>query len=177
MRKGITKKLRFEIFKRDGFVCAYCGQSPPQTTLEIDHIEPVSKGGKCEINNYITSCFECNRGKSNIELDKIPTKLSENLEVLKEKEDQLKEYRKLVKKIERREKKDIEDISKIYSDMFTKYELTDNFKNVSIKKFLTHLPKHEIEDAMRIAVNKINDSDKSIKYFCGICWTIIRDKK
>lgn len=29
-RKGIGKKLRFTIFKRDGFVCQYCGAKPPE---------------------------------------------------------------------------------------------------------------------------------------------------
>jgi len=63
---AITKKIRFEVFKRDGFKCAYCGKSPPQITLEVDHIDPRSKGGKDDINNLLTACFDCNRGKRNI---------------------------------------------------------------------------------------------------------------
>ena len=48
-RKPITKKLRFEVFKRDGFQCAYCGQTPPAVTLEIDHVEPHSKSVSDEL--------------------------------------------------------------------------------------------------------------------------------
>lgn len=40
-RKPISKKLRFEVFKRDGFRCAYCGKFPPAVILEVDHIEPI----------------------------------------------------------------------------------------------------------------------------------------
>ena len=40
-------------------------------------------------------------------LTKAPAKLSDNLEVLQEQENQLKEYRKFVKKIELRKKKDM----------------------------------------------------------------------
>ena len=69
IRTPISKKLRFEVFKRDKFACNYCGKQAPNVVLEIDHIEPVSKGGTNEILNLITSCYDCNRGKSNIKID------------------------------------------------------------------------------------------------------------
>jgi len=62
-RKPISKSTRFEVFKRDGFKCQYCGRSAPDVILEIDHIVPVSKGGGNEILNLVTSCVDCNRGK------------------------------------------------------------------------------------------------------------------
>lgn len=46
---SVSKKIRFEIFKRDGFRCAYCGKAPPVVTLELDHIEPKARGGKDDI--------------------------------------------------------------------------------------------------------------------------------
>lgn len=62
-RKGISKKIRFEIFKRDSFTCQYCGQEAPKVVLNIDHINPVKNGGNNNILNLITSCFGCNNGK------------------------------------------------------------------------------------------------------------------
>ena len=175
MRETISKKTRFEVFKRDGFRCAYCGSEPPSVVLEVDHIEPVSKGGENDIYNYITACFDCNRGKSNTALSSIPIKLNENLDILKEKEEQLIEYRKFITKITRRENKDINDISKIYSDHFKDYELSNHFKKTSLKKFLSSLPKHIIEESLNIAISKIpDDKDSAIKYFCGICWNKIK---
>ena len=44
-RVGISKKVRFEVFKRDGFRCVYCGEAAPKVVLHVDHINPVSKGG------------------------------------------------------------------------------------------------------------------------------------
>ena len=44
-RKPISKKLRFEVFKRDSFTCQYCGKSAPDVVLHIDHIKPVKEGG------------------------------------------------------------------------------------------------------------------------------------
>jgi hypothetical protein len=61
---GLSKSVRFEVFARDGFTCQYCGRRPPDVVLECDHIHPQSKGGKNDLTNLITSCFDCNRGKS-----------------------------------------------------------------------------------------------------------------
>ncbi len=62
-RSTISKKTRFEVFKRDSFTCQYCGASAPAVVLQIDHIQPVSKDGDNDILNLITSCFDCNAGK------------------------------------------------------------------------------------------------------------------
>lgn len=65
-RSPISKTLRFEIFQRDNFTCQYCGKIGNEgANLEIDHKVPHSRGGKDEFNNYITSCKDCNIGKSN----------------------------------------------------------------------------------------------------------------
>jgi len=68
-RKGISKRIRFEVFKRDGFACQYCGAKAPSAVLHIDHVEPLAKGGENEILNYITACSDCNLGKGPRELD------------------------------------------------------------------------------------------------------------
>ena len=63
-RKPMGKRLRFEIFDRDGYQCQYCGKQPPTVCLEVDHIIPVKKGGTNDKENLRTSCVDCNRGKS-----------------------------------------------------------------------------------------------------------------
>lgn len=68
-RKAIPNGVRFEVFKRDAFTCQYCGSKAPDVVLNIDHIKPVADGGENEIINLITSCFNCNSGKSDIALD------------------------------------------------------------------------------------------------------------
>jgi len=47
---------------RDDYVCQYCGTS---TGLTIDHVIPVSRGGKSEFENCVTACKNCNNTKSN----------------------------------------------------------------------------------------------------------------
>jgi hypothetical protein len=67
VKKSVPLSVRFEVFKRDGFTCQYCGKKPPEAVLEVDHVTPESKGGTNTIENFKTSCFECNRGKGSKE--------------------------------------------------------------------------------------------------------------
>lgn len=173
-RKAISKKTRFEVFKRDNFTCQYCGKTPPDVMLEIDHLKPVSKNGSDNINNLITACFDCNRGKSNIEINRIPNSLQENYEILHERQEQLKEYQKIIAAIERNYVKNIERVNTIFNDWFADQGLTDKFKRTTVKLFLKKLPHNKVFDAMDIACSKIHKPDQAIKYFCGICWTIIK---
>lgn len=92
MRKAISKKLRFEVFKRDCFTCQYCGQSAPNVVLHLDHIHPVSKGGKNDILNLITSCMACNSGKRDKLLsdDTAIVKQQRQMEAMQERANQIK---------------------------------------------------------------------------------------
>lgn len=187
---SISKKIRFEVFKRDGFKCQYCGQNPPIVTLEVDHINPVSKGGEDDINNLITSCFDCNRGKSNIELKRIPNSLQDNKEILEERESQYLQYNKLLAKINKRIDKEVLQVVKIFEFYFPKKTLSSQFINVSLKPFIQKINGFEVAAAMEKACRKfqnerrknlgggcfIEPEEAALKYFCGICWNIIKRK-
>ena len=61
-RAKVSNKMRFSIYQRDGNRCCKCGSS---YDLEIDHIFPISKGGKTVYENLQTLCHNCNKEKSN----------------------------------------------------------------------------------------------------------------
>ena len=64
-RSLMTDSLRYDVLKRDNFRCTICGATAQDgVKLHIDHIFPVSKGGKTELNNLRTLCERCNRGKA-----------------------------------------------------------------------------------------------------------------
>lgn len=66
---AVSRRLRFEILRRDGYTCRYCGASAPDVTLTVDHVVPVALGGGDEPNNLVTACRDCNAGKSSIAPD------------------------------------------------------------------------------------------------------------
>jgi 5-methylcytosine-specific restriction endonuclease McrA len=56
---------RFSVFKRDKYVCQYCGAQPGKEFVTIDHVHPKSKGGDTSWLNCVTACEPCNSSKSN----------------------------------------------------------------------------------------------------------------
>lgn len=63
-RQIISPRLRFKVFKRDGYRCQICGRSAQDgAVLELDHKVAVARGGTDDLLNLWTLCFECNRGK------------------------------------------------------------------------------------------------------------------
>ena len=172
-RVSLTKKVRFEVFKRDGFRCVYCGGMPPNVLLEADHVVPVSKGGTNHIDNLVCSCYDCNRGKSNNELTNLPDSIQTKAEMLKLKTKQYKELKKLQNDIETLIDAQVSEIHDVYRNAFKKYRLSDKFL-LSVRHFVNKLGSDVVKEAMQTACWRHN-SDNSIKYFCGICWNIIRE--
>ena len=62
-RGRVSNRMRFSIYKRDGYRCRMCGKSGTFGTLEIDHIKPIAKGGKSTYDNLQTLCKSCNQKK------------------------------------------------------------------------------------------------------------------
>ena len=57
-RVPFTKK---NVLVRDWYTCVYCGCR--KRPLTIDHIVPVSKGGKTDFDNCVACCKTCNHNK------------------------------------------------------------------------------------------------------------------
>ena len=66
---SVSKRVRFETFKRDNFTCRYCRARPPGVQLQIEHVIARSRGGPDRAENLVTSCSDCNQGKSDRHLD------------------------------------------------------------------------------------------------------------
>ena len=171
-RKPLTKKVRFGIFKRDGFSCQYCGSSPPSVVLEVDHINPVSLGGTNDADNLLTSCFDCNRGKGAEKLSFSPETIAKKAEILKEKAEQLKAYEKALSSKKAAITRKVNKIEDIFFCTFD-YTFAERFKP-SVRRFLESLPVTDVEDAMEVACANVDDPEKALKYFCGVCWNKIR---
>ncbi len=52
------------LFRRDDFLCLYCGNRFPESQLSRDHVTPISQRGQDLWNNVVTACKRCNNHKA-----------------------------------------------------------------------------------------------------------------
>jgi hypothetical protein len=173
-RKAISKKTRFEVFKRDGFVCQYCGAHPPSVILHVDHVNPVALGGINDMDNYITACEPCNLGKAARSLAEIPQSLKDKAAQIEEREAQIQGYQQVMNAKRLRLDDEAYEVCEVYERFNDGYTLSDSAM-VSVRKFIDRLGMHAVIDAMESAYTR--DSVRrngEFKYFCGICWNLIK---
>lgn len=174
---AVSKRTRFEVFKRDAFACQYCGRMPPAVMLQVDHINPQSAGGCDEIDNLLTACADCNLGKSNVPLDCLPSSLSEKVEVLEEKREQLAALNEMLEKDAKTLKRHVNHICRHFKALFPGHALSLTFKTNSLPTFLKHFSYLELESFMSKAASKQpRRPDDALRYFCGICWRKIKEE-
>ncbi|MHC4138023.1 MAG: HNH endonuclease [Planctomycetota bacterium] len=72
---------RVNVLARDKYTCQYCGNRPPRSELNLDHVIPRSLGGRTTWENVVCSCVDCNRRKggrtpqqARLRLRRIPSK-------------------------------------------------------------------------------------------------------
>ena len=53
------------VYLRDVYHCQYCNERVTNKTATMDHVIPLSKGGKTRWDNIITACAPCNSKKAN----------------------------------------------------------------------------------------------------------------
>jgi 5-methylcytosine-specific restriction endonuclease McrA len=52
------------LFKRDAYLCMYCGNRFPPSELSRDHVRPFYQGGRDVWNNVVAACRRCNNAKA-----------------------------------------------------------------------------------------------------------------
>lgn len=168
-RKALSKKTRFEVFKRDGFTCQYCGRSSPDVILEVDHINPVKHGGKNELLNLITSCVDCNRGKGARKLsdNEMLNKQKQQLKELSEKREQLKMMLDWKNELEKFEDEQVGIVVDKFSKL-TDVGITDTGRK-NVAKWIREFGISEVLECVQISYNQYYyDRDDCQKVFSYI---------
>ena len=163
---SLSKRLRFEVLKRDGFRCKYCGAGPITAPLEVDHVVPKSKGGPDSAENLVTACWGCNRGKSNIELDDPRLPAPATVDSVKEHAKQIRAFLAAQKKVTEARN----DVAEWLADEW-RGRVGDDPPRVIFQRFRTLLEIHPIERLLSsmdaVGSRYICGTVEQAKYFHG----------
>lgn len=173
-RRPVSQRVRFEVFKRDGFTCQYCGATPPGVLLHIDHMVAVAHGGDNSTDNLVTACEGCNLGKGAVPLTVVPQSLREKAAETAEREAQLRGYQEIL--LAKRQRLD-DEAWRVIDAMFGPREHISRDWFNSARRFVDKLGLADVLEAAELAVGRVGwDSDGAVfRYFCGVCWNKIRE--
>jgi hypothetical protein len=178
-RKPVSKRLRFEVFRRDGFRCRYCGLNAGETGagLTIDHVVPVALGGANEPSNLVTACKDCNAGKSSS---------SPDAHIVSDVADDAVRWARAMKiaiEESQREGEQYEAIVRAFAKHWRGEggpALPGGWRD-SVRSFASSGMSRT--DLLRYADTAIGRSgrlagaDAVFRYFCGTCWNVISDRQ
>lgn len=179
----VSKRLRYEVLRRDNHACRYCGGVAPDVVLTVDHVVPVALGGSDDPSNLVAACKDCNSGKS-------ATPVGADL-VADVQQDAMRWAAAMRRaadnaQIERDEQLEIERAVLSYwegADYYgRKYSewLPDDWY-LSVQRWVkSGLTKADLEDACHGTIygrRKKPTYDEAWKYFCGTCWGMLKDRQ
>lgn len=164
-RKSISKKTRFEVFKRDSFTCQYCGSKAPDAILEIDHLNPVKHGGDNDLLNLITSCFVCNRGKSDRKLsdNSVVEKQRIQIEELNLRRQQLEMILDWRNELQKDSNYEINKAGSYWNEKFVNYEI--NHPEIYFGKLLKTFGLIEVLDCIDISYRQYFKGNKDTAFY------------
>lgn len=168
---AVSKRLRYEVLRRDNYTCRYCGASAPEVKLTVDHVTPVALGGSDEPTNLVSACGPCNFGKSSSSPD---APLVEDVA-----QDALRFVRALALVADRRtEEREYRErlLLEISNDWFTYTRngpLPDNWEYTIVSLHTAGLCYFDMEELIKMTAKTPLVKDQW-RYFCGCAWNRIR---
>lgn len=179
---SISRRLRYEILRRDDHACRYCGDRAPDVKLTVDHVIPIALGGTDEPSNLVTACQPCNAGKSASAPD---APIVEGV-----KDDALRWSAAMNEaaaiQAKRREERNafIEAFDTAWLRWRTEngegdlLPRPDSWKDSVGRLFDFGLEFEVVAEAIDSAMRRRTWGDHGeFKYFCGICWGILRERQ
>lgn len=176
---AVSKRLRFEILRRDNHTCRYCGMTAPASVLTVDHVIPVALGGSDEPTNLVAACRDCNAGKSSVPAE---APLVDDVAA-----DAIRWARaiKQVAEIRQKESDKRDEVIKWFTGVWEVWTYGRDEKTVpaddytTVLKFLDLGMTHdELYDLVGVAMRaKHIPPSATWRYFCGCCWKRIRENQ
>lgn len=177
---AVSKRLRYEILRRDNHACRYCGASAPTARLTIDHVVPQTLGGSDDPTNLVTACIDCNAGKSSVQpgADLVHDVAADAL--------RWANAMKRAAFIAAMDRDERDSMLADFDALWSKWTVTSTGSAIprpsnwasSIEQFdASGLEYDDLADAVTITMNADVDLDQRWRYFCGVAWKKLRTQQ
>lgn len=178
---AVSKRLRYEILRRDNHACRYCGATAPDVQLTVDHVTPTALGGSDAADNLAAACGPCNSGKTSTSPDAplVADVSNDTLRWAKAMEQaaaELAEQQEPVRAYRQAFLTAWNGWTYQYDGKKQTFELPDNWRN-SLDMFRTAGLPIEMLDVViekAMASNTVKYYDR-FRYCCGVAWRTIDD--
>ena len=167
---AVSKRLRYEILRRDQHTCRYCGATAPDVKVTIDHVLPVALGGTDTPDNLVTACEPCNSGKTSTAPD-APVVANVAEDALRWAGAMARAAQEALESTQNRDK-----LNKAFMAAWKKHggvqsDLPDNWRGSLKSLIVAGLPAEEIAECVGIAFDQKHVYDRNrFKYTCGVAW-------
>lgn len=178
MMARLSKRLRYEVLRRDGFKCRYCGATPEQSELRIDHVVPESLGGRTEPANLATACDPCNSGKSSVPPE-APVVEQVADDALRWSSAMERAAAAMEAKLKERDDQNFVLLEEWTSFTFSKsdedvFPMDPNWKSTIARLRAAGLSDRLLIEAVRVAMGASRVAiDNRFRYFCGVAWNMV----
>lgn len=159
----VSKRARFEVLRRDNYTCRYCRST--ENPLTIDHVVPVTLGGRDDPSNLVTACRDCNAGKSSA---------TPNQDLVAEVKDDAIRHAESIRRayavlVERLSEKD--KYLDQFIDAWADERIDANWRSSVARFWRIGVPVELLIDAAEIATSRrLSPGADRFAYMCGIVW-------
>lgn len=163
---AISKRLRYEVLRRDNHTCRYCGATAPDAKLTVDHVLPTALGGTDLAGNLVAACSDCNSGKSSATPDQsMVDQVSEDAMIWA----QAQRDAAAIREAEREARQAYVDAAIVHAGGCF-YRLPANAESTFANLYNAGLSIKELKEAMDIAAGAFGIHTSRFGYFCGVAW-------
>lgn len=168
-RTPVSRRLRYEVLRRDNHACRYCGATAPDAPLTVDHVVPVALGGPSTPENLVTACRDCNAGKSSTAPDATlvgdvmvdATRWAKAAAAARQERAQARHS----------DDGEVIAIAGLIEEAFASRHARDVLDSVRVW-YDAGLRWQDFQDA--IDATYARPREAYWRYFCGVCWTMVR---
>lgn len=169
---AVSKRTRFEVLRRDNYVCRYCRST--DNPLTVDHVTPVALGGTDDPSNLVAACRDCNAGKASSSPDAATV-----ADVAQDAVRWANAMKAAARKRARARKAAESYVEKFLAGWEPVLKIAPVDWRESVQAFYeAGLPVDDLIYALHKSVGNVNVADRDIwRYMCGIAWRVLAEMR